>query len=91
MNIGSNRTFQKTKWQTRDFAEVSRLVFGAYFIRRKDAEICYNNAKSTSENMSAVMEAPLMTPAIYNGIAQDAHRTRVAPAVEKWGGAAISA
>ena len=21
MNIGSNRTFQKTKWQTRDFAQ----------------------------------------------------------------------
>ena len=32
-----------------------------------------------------------MMPSIHNGIAQNAHRTRVAPAVEKWGGAAISA
>ena len=27
-----------------------------------------------------------MMPSVHNGIAQDAHRTRVAPAVEKWGG-----
>ncbi len=32
-----------------------------------------------------------MMPSIHNGIAQNAHRTRVVPAAEEWGGAGISA